>query len=97
MNSRESLEAFQQIQPRIRVRDDVPVPNAPFLTETAAALGPLTTSRPNESVYAEVSAAAQLMTERVVSGQMNPRQAMDAYADAIVELVGAANTVSLID
>ena len=97
MNGRESLEAFQQIQPRIRVRDDVPVPNAPFLTETAAALGPLTTSRPNESVYAEVSAAAQLMTERVVSGQMTPRQAMDAYADAIVELVGAANTVSLID
>jgi multiple sugar transport system substrate-binding protein len=97
MNSRESLEAFQQIQPRIRVRDDVPVPNAPFLTETAAALGPLTTSRPNESVYAEVSAAAQLMTERVVSGQMTPRQAMDAYADAITELVGAANTVSLID
>jgi multiple sugar transport system substrate-binding protein len=97
MNSRESLEAFQQIQPRIRVRDDVPVPNAPFLTATAAELGPLTTSRPNESVYAEVSAAAQLMTERVVSGQMTPRQAMDAYADTVTELVGAANTVSLID
>lgn len=96
MNSKESLDAAQLIQPRIRVRDDVPVPNAPFLTETAAALGPLTTARPNQSVYAEVSAAAQLMTERVVSGQMTPRQAMDAFAEAIIELVGAENTVSLI-
>lgn len=96
MNSKEALDAGQLIQPRIRVRDDVPVPNAPFLTETAAALGSLTTARPNQSVYAEVSAAAQLMTERVVSGQMTPRQAMDAYAAAVIELVGAENTVSLI-
>lgn len=95
MNSVEALNAGQLIQPRIRVRDDVPVPNAPFLTNTAAALGPLTTARPNQSVYAEVSAAAQLMTERVVSGQMTPQQAMEAYAAAVSDIVGAANTVSL--
>jgi hypothetical protein len=35
------------------------------------------------------------MTERVVSGQMTPQQAMDAYAATIIDLVGAANTVSL--
>lgn len=96
MNGKEALEAAQLIQPRIRVRDDVPVPNAPFLTATATALAPLTTARPNQSVYAEVSAAAQLMTERVVSGQMTPRQAMDAYAATLIDLVGADNTVSLI-
>jgi multiple sugar transport system substrate-binding protein len=95
MNSREALEAAQVIQPRIRVRDDVPVPNAPFLTETAAALGGLTTARPNQSVYAEVSLAVQRMTERVVSGQMTPQQAMAAYAADVTELVGAANTVTL--
>jgi multiple sugar transport system substrate-binding protein len=95
MNSAEALNAGQLIQPRIRVRDDVPVPNNAFLTDTAAALGPLTTARPNQSVYAEISAAAQLMTERVVSGQMTPQQAMDAYAATIIELVGADNTVSL--
>lgn len=95
MNSVEALNAGQQIQPRIRVRDDVPVPNNAFLTDTAAALGPLTTARPNQSVYAEISAAAQLMTERVVSGQMTPQQAMDAYAATVIDLVGENNTVSL--
>lgn len=95
MNSVEALNAGQQIQPRIRVRDDVPVPNNVFLTDTAAALGPLTTARPNQSVYAEISAAAQLMTERVVSGQMTPQQAMDAYAATVIDLVGENNTVSL--
>ena len=96
MNSVESLEAAQAIQPRIRVRDDVPVPNNVFLTETAAALGPFTTARPNESVYAEVSYQAQLMTERVVSGEMTPMEAMDAYAQAVTDLVGADATVDLL-
>ena len=95
MNSQESLMAAQEIQPRIRVRDDVPVPDNVFLTETAAALGPLTTARPNLAVYPEVSYEAQLMTERVVSGEMTPEEAMDAYAQAVTDLVGAENTVDL--
>lgn len=97
MNSQEALAFAQQAQPRIRVRDDVPVPNNPFLTNTAAALAPLTTARPNQSVYAEVSNQAQLMTERVVSGEMTPLQAMDSYARAVTDLVGADNTVDLLD
>ena len=97
MNSREALEAFQAIQPRIRVRDDVPVPGVRFLTETAEALGPYTTARPNQAVYAEVSYQTQLMTERVVSGEMTPMQAMEQYARAVADLVGAENTVSLLD
>lgn len=95
MNSREALMAAQETQPRIRVRDDVPVPDNPFLTETAEALGPLTTARPNLAVYPEVSYQAQLMTERVVSGEMTPEEAMDAYAQAVTELVGAENVVDL--
>lgn len=87
-NSREALEAFQKIEPRIRVRDDVPVPGDPFLTVTSSALLPLTTARPLEPAYAEVSFQAQLMTERVVSGQMTPQQAMEAYARAVTDLVG---------
>ena len=97
MNSQEALENAQQNQPRIRVRDDVPVPDNAFLTETAAALGEYTTARPNQSVYAEVSYEAQLMTERVVSGEMTPMQAMDAYARAVTDLVGADMVVDLLD
>ncbi len=95
MNSQEALMASQEIQPRIRIRDDVPVPDSPFLTETAEALGPLTTSRPNLAIYPEISYEAQLMTERVVSGEMTPEEAMDAYAQAVTLLVGQDNVVDL--
>jgi len=96
MNSQESLMAAQEYQPRIRVRDDVPVPGVPFLTETASALGPYTTARPNLGVYPEISFQAQLMTERVVSGEMTPLQAMDAYARAVADIAGADNVVDLL-
>jgi multiple sugar transport system substrate-binding protein len=96
MNSREALMEFQGYQPRIRVRDDVPVPGVPFLTETATALGPLTTARPNLTVYPEISFQAQLMTERVVSGEMTPMQAMDAYARAVTDIAGPDAVVDLL-
>lgn len=93
MNSREALMAGQEIQPRIRARDDVPVPGVQFLIETAAALNSYTTARPNMAVYPEVSFQAQLMTERVVSGEMTPLQAMNAFAQAVTDIAGAANVV----
>jgi multiple sugar transport system substrate-binding protein len=96
MNSQEALSAAQEIQPRIRVRDDVPVPGVPFLTETAQALGPLTTARPNLAVYPEISFQAQLMTERVISGEMTPQQAMDAYARAVADIAGSDQVVDLL-
>ncbi len=95
MNSQEALMAFQGIQPRIRVRDDVPVPENAFLTTTAQALLPLSTARPLAGIYPEVSFQAQLMTERVVSGEMSPEEAMNAYAEAVTELVGADNVIDL--
>jgi multiple sugar transport system substrate-binding protein len=95
MNSREALEAAQQIEPRARIRDDVPIPDDVVLTETAAMLRPLTTSRPLSPAYAQISYEAQLMTERVVSGEMTPEEAMGAYAEAVTEIVGEENVVDL--
>jgi len=97
MNSKAARDAYQKYQPGIAARDDVPVPNSPFLTQTASVLLPLTVSRPNNDDYAKVSEQIQLMTENVVSGQMTPRQAMDVYAGAVRGIVGADNTVDLLN
>ncbi|WP_246226241.1 extracellular solute-binding protein [Chelativorans xinjiangense] len=96
MNGQEQLTAFQDFQPRIRIRDDVPIPEAPFLTETSQTLLPLTTARPNSAEYNAVSAEIQRMTEAVVSGEMSPQDAMARYRDAVVGIVGEENTVSLL-
>lgn len=96
MNSKGQLTAFQEYQPRIRIRDDVPIPEAPFLTETSQALLPLTTARPNDADYNAVSAEIQRMTEAVVSGEMSPEEAMNRYGQAVTEIVGEENTVSLL-
>ncbi len=95
MNGKPARDAFETYQPTISARDDVPVPNNDFLTTTAKTLLPLTVSRPNNDNYAKVSEQIQRMTENVVSGQMTPQQAMDAYAAAVTQIVGAANTADL--
>lgn len=95
MNGKAARDAFETYQPTISARDDVPVPNNDFLTTTAKTLLPLTVSRPNNDSYAKVSEQIQRMTENVVSGQMTPQQAMDAYAAAVTQIVGANNTVDL--
>ncbi|MBI3961318.1 MAG: extracellular solute-binding protein [Deinococcus sp.] len=96
MNSQEGLNAAQQYQARIRARDDVPVPNEAFLTVTARALLPFTTTRPGFPVYSQtVSPQIQLMTERVVSGEFSPREAMEAYALAVIDAVGIDDTEEL--
>lgn len=96
MFSQRSLLEFQKIEPRIRARDDVPVTGDPVMSEMAKQLLPLTAVRPQLPEYPKVSVEIQLMTERVVSGQMTPQQAMDAYARAVSQIVGAANTVDLL-
>ncbi len=88
MNSKESLDAFQAIQPRIRARDDVPVPDDAVMTALANELLPLTTVRPAEPNYPKVSEAIQLMTEQVVSGEKTPEEAADIYAATVTKLVG---------
>jgi multiple sugar transport system substrate-binding protein len=94
MNSKEELDKLQTHQPGIRIRDDVPVANSPFLTQTSATLLPLTTARPNDANYNKVSAAIQQMTESVVSGESSPEDAMAAFKATVTGIVGADNTVS---
>lgn len=93
MFSREMQLAFQEIQPRIRIRDDVPVLGDPEMSAMASQLLPISTVRPQLPAYNRISVEAQLMTERVLTGEMTPRQAMEAYADAVVQLVGEENVL----
>ncbi|NOX73785.1 MAG: extracellular solute-binding protein [Alphaproteobacteria bacterium] len=94
MNSKEALDAFQKIQPRVRIRDDVAIPNSKFLNDTARILLPLTTARPNNANYNDVSIAIQRMTEAVVSGEKSPKEAMAQFKAVVTNIVGAQNTVS---
>ena len=94
MNGKEQLDAFQTFQPGIRARDDVPIPNSPFLTETSQTLLPMTTARPNDPHYNDVSVAIQRMTEAVVSGELSPEEAMAQYKATVIGIVGEENTVS---
>ncbi len=94
MNSKEARDVYQTYSPSIAARDDVPVPDNQFLTETAAELLPLTVSRPNNDHYARVSEQLQLMTENVVSGAMTPEEAMNAFAVAVTQITGEDNTVN---
>lgn len=96
MFSKASLDWVQAIEPRIRARDDVPVPNDTVMTAMAKELLPITVIRPQDAAYSKtVSPEIQLMTERVVSGEMTPQQAMEAYAKAVSAAVGAAKVETL--
>jgi multiple sugar transport system substrate-binding protein len=90
MFSKDSLDYFQTLEPRMRSRDDVAVPNDAVMTAMVKELLPLTVVRPSDAAYSlTVSPEIQLMTERVVSGEMTPQQAMEAYAAAVTAAVGA--------
>ena len=93
MFSTEMMLKLQEIQPGIRIRDDVPVVGDPVMSAMAAKLLPVSTVRPQLPVYPRVSLEAQLMTERVITGEMTPEEAMKAYAEAVVELVGEENVI----
>ncbi|GAA3995467.1 extracellular solute-binding protein [Deinococcus rubellus] len=95
MSSKDMLDAYQKLEPRIRVRKDVGIPSDKVMQNMASTLLPITVTRPMLPEYNKVSEQAQLMTERVVSGQMTPQQAMDAYAAAVKQIVGADKTVEL--
>lgn len=95
MSSLDAQRAWELIQPRINFRDDVPVGGDPVMSAMADALLPLTTVRPMLPAYPQISYEAQLMTERVVSGEMTPEEAMAAFAEAVTELVGEENVKSI--
>lgn len=93
LSSKDSMLAHYKLKPTIPSRKDVaasPLVQADkFTAETAAALVPYTQYRPGFPVYPQISYQIQLATERVVSGQMTPKEALDAYAKAVAGLVGA--------
>ncbi len=91
MFSKDSMDQLQSITPRIRARTDVAVTGDPVMSRIASEVLPLTTVRPPLADYNQVSQQAQLMTERVVSGEMTPEEAMQAYDDAVTGIVGADN------
>ncbi len=95
MFSKESLEALQALQPRIRARLDVPVTGDATMTRIVTEVLPLTQIRPQVAAYNAVSEQARLMTERIVSGEMTPAEAMEAYAVAVTNIVGADNVLDL--
>ncbi|MCC7451420.1 MAG: extracellular solute-binding protein [Anaerolineae bacterium] len=95
MFSKDQLAELQKIEPRIRARLDVPVVGDETMSRMVKDVLPLTTIRPFLPAYNKVSEQIQLMTERIVSGEMAPQAAMDAYAKAVTEIVGADNTITL--
>lgn len=95
MYSKEPLAALQAIQPRIRARLDVPVTGDAIMTQMVEEVLPLTVIRPQLPEYNAVSEQARLMTERIVSGEMSPVEAMEAYAVAVTEIVGTENILDL--
>jgi multiple sugar transport system substrate-binding protein len=88
MFSLEALAELQEIEPRIRARQDAPVTGDDVMSAIASDVLPYTTVRPPLAPYNRISVEAQLMTERVVSGEMTPLRAMNAYADAVIDIVG---------
>lgn len=93
MFSTDMMLALQEIQPGIRIREDVPVVGDDVMSAMAARLLPVSTVRPQLPAYPRISVEAQLMTERVLTGEMTPEQAMAAYAEAVVDLVGEENVL----
>jgi multiple sugar transport system substrate-binding protein len=95
MSSKDMQMQWEQLQPRINFRDDVPVAGDPVMSAMADTLLPLTTVRPMLPNYDKISVEAQLMTEHVVSGQMSPEEAMQTYADDVTQIAGADNVESI--
>ena len=95
MYSKDQLLELQKLEPRIRARLDVPVTGDDVMSKMVTDVLPLTTIRPQLPAYGKVSEQIQLMTERVVSGEMTPQQAMEAYATAVTEIVGADNVITV--
>ncbi|MGE5586612.1 MAG: extracellular solute-binding protein [Clostridia bacterium] len=94
LNSAQARVAYWKVKPGIPARKDLAdmpeVKADVFISETTKKLVPYTTYRPGQPAYPQVSYQVQLMTERVVTGQMTPEQALDAYAKAVTELAGEA-------
>ena len=97
IGSKESKTEYSKRKPAVPARLDVAssplIQNDPFISNITAALSPNTTARPGFSEYAKVSREVQIMTGRVVTGEMSPEAAMEQYAKAVIEIVGKENVL----
>lgn len=91
----EALADLQARQPRIRARLDVPVTGDATMSQIASDVLPLTTIRPQLPEYNRVSVEIQRMTERVVSGEMTPAEAMAVYDAEVTAIVGEENVIRI--
>ena len=66
-----------------------------FIAETSKALVKYTTFRPGFPVYPEISFFAQLLTERVVTGQMDIDSAIEEFANSVIDVVGKKDVEEL--
>lgn len=64
-----------------------------FIAETSRALVKYTTFRPAFPVYPEISFQAQLLTERVITGQMSVDKAIEEFAKEVTRIVGKENVI----
>jgi multiple sugar transport system substrate-binding protein len=94
MYSQEGDQKWESIQPVIPLRSDVTVPNDETMTSLAKLL-PLTVVRPNVTSYPQVAQLLEQATSNVITGQMSPQQAQDAYADQLTKAVGSGGVETL--
>ncbi|MBM6402212.1 extracellular solute-binding protein [Phycicoccus sonneratiae] len=91
MSSKEMQEKLSEAQIRVSARADVnaeTLENDPLLSFISEQVLPITTYRPSDEAYNEVSLAIQQATADVVSGK-SPQEAAATYAKSLTEAVGA--------
>lgn len=94
LSSKESSQSLQEIRPTVSFRDDIEIADE-VIADMSELLLPITTVRPLLPFYPQVSFEAQLMTELVITGEMTPAEAMQAYDDAVTALVGEDNVIRI--
>ncbi len=62
-----------------------------YLTAVSEAAMPVTTFRPALPEYVRVSSEVQLATERIITGEASADEALEMFAQAVEEIVGAEN------
>ncbi|MBD3783372.1 MAG: extracellular solute-binding protein [Micrococcales bacterium] len=91
MSSKEMQAKLSQAQIRISARQDVnaeTLKNDPLLSFISEQVLPITTYRPSDEAYNEVSLGIQQATADVVSGK-SPDEAATTYAQTLTKAVGA--------
>lgn len=91
LGSREAVEAFVALEPRITARTDVneqAIADDPLLSFVASEVLPLTWYRPGFETYPQVSEAIQQMVENVVADRAEPNAAVETFVSSVEQTVG---------